>query len=129
MTTDEFGGGVHDDVGAPFHRAAQRRRRERRVDRQREAVRVGHVGKGLDVGDRAGRVADRLGEQHLRVRLDGSGKAVDVGRIDKRRLDAEASERVGEHRDGAPVEVTTRHDVITGLCEGGDGEELCGVAR
>ena len=92
MTTDELGGGVHDDVGAPLHRAAQRRRREGRIDRQREAVRVGHIGKCLDVGDRAGRVADRLGEQHLRVRSDGSGEAVDVGRVDERRLDTEASE-------------------------------------
>jgi hypothetical protein len=105
VAAEELGGRVHDDVGAVLERADEVGRRDRVVDDER------HAGLVRDVGDRADvehvdlRVADRLGEEELRVRADGAAPLLGVVLVlDEGDLDAELGERVLEEVVGAAVD-------------------------
>ena len=67
MAADEFRRRMQDDVGAPFDRAAEVRRRERVVHDQREFVIVRDGRNRRDVEHVTGGVPDRLGEEGLGV--------------------------------------------------------------
>src|SRR5690606_32351820 len=111
------------DVGAELERPAQVRRGEGRIHHQRQ---VGIVGGGRYCGDvehLEPRVAEDLGEHQLRVRPNGGGEGRRIARVDERRLDAEARQRVGQQVVGAAVQRSRRYDVIAGAGDGGDGKK------
>ena len=124
MTAEELRRRVHDDVGAPLDRPAQVRSCDRRVDDQRDAGTVGDCGEALEIGDDAGRVGDDFGVDQLRVRLHRGGEVGGLVAGDERGRDAEAGERSLEQRAGAAVQLGRRDDVVAGLAQRADDEEL-----
>ncbi len=119
VAADELGRRMDHDVGAPFDRAAQVRRRERVVDEQRQLVVVRDRCDGLDVEHVSGRVADRLGVERLRVRPDRCPPCIGVIGIDPRELDVHLAQQVLELVDRPAVERGRRDHMIARLqqCE------------
>ena len=111
------------DVGAVLDRAADvPGGAERVVDHQRDAVAVGHLGDGLEVGNVVLRVADRLEVEGLGPVVDPRFEVVRLVAVDELDLEAEAGEGDLELVVGAPVEVAGADDVVTGLQQRGEGE-------
>ena len=77
VAADPLRGRVDDDVRAVLDRPGEERR-ERVVDDERDAVRVGDVGDRRDVGHVEARVADGLEVDRPGVRVDGGRE---VGRV------------------------------------------------
>ena len=73
-------------------------------------------------------IADALNVDGLGLVVDGGGQLLGLVAIDKLGRDAQAGEDDLELVVGAAVEVRGRDDVVAGVCEGGDGEELGGLA-
>ena len=96
MSGQELRRRVHDEIGAVLEGTHQPRRRERRIDEQRQAVAVRNVGHARDVEHLEPRIAECLGEQKPRLRPDRGRPRLEIARIDERRLDAEARQRVIE---------------------------------
>jgi hypothetical protein len=89
---------------------------------------VGNLGNGLEVGHVVPRVADALDVDGLGPVVDGGGNVLGLVAVDKLGGDAEALERHLELVVGAAVEVRRGDDVVAGLGEGCDGEELGALA-
>ena len=115
VAADELRRRVDHDVGAPLDRAAEIRRRERVVDDQRQLVLVRDRRDGLDVEHVAGRVADRLAVERLRVLADRRPPRVRIVGIDPRQLDVHLAQQVLELVDRAAVERRRRDDVVARL--------------
>lgn len=96
---------------------------------QGHALIVGDLGNGFKVRDVVSRVADALDVDGLCVVVDGGGNVLGVVALDKLGGDAVALERDLELVVGAAVQVGGRDDVVAGLGEGSEGEELGGLAR
>ena len=107
----ELGRRVEDEVGAVVERPHQVGRRERRVDEQRQPVLVRERRDARDVEHVEPGIAERLAEQQPRLRPDRRAPGVEVARIDERRLDAEARQRVVEQVVRAAVQRARRDDV------------------
>jgi hypothetical protein len=75
------------------------------------------------------RVADRLDVHGLGLVVDGGGDGVGVVAVDEADVDAEAGKRHLELVVGAAVQVAGGDDVVAGLGERGDGEELRRLTR
>ncbi len=114
-----------DDVGAPLDRAVQVRRRDRRVDDERQLVRVRHIRRGP-----RGRRSRRTGWRSSRRTPpwswsgDRGGVVGGVGAADERGVDAEPAQGHVELGDRAAVEVRGRDDVVAGAGERREGDEL-----
>ena len=104
MTADELGRRVQHDVGAPFDRAAEERRRERVVHDQRKFVVVRNRRDRLDVEDVARRVADRFAVESLRVLADGGLPRIRIVGINPRQAHVHLAQEVLELVDGSAVE-------------------------
>jgi hypothetical protein len=89
---------------------------------------MGDLGNRLQVRHVVSRVADALEVHGLCVVVDGGGNVLGVVALDKLGGDAEALERDLELVVGAAVQVGRRDDVVAGLGEGREGEELGGLA-
>src|SRR3546814_4192527 len=59
----------------------------------------------LDVGDAQRRVGDHLDQQQLRLGPERGGHRLRIGRIDQRRLEAEARQLAGQQPEAAAVEL------------------------
>ena len=81
---------MKDQVSAVLERLHQVRRREGRVDEQRQAVLVRDRTDRRDIEHFEPRVAERLAEQQPRFGPDCGAPAGDVARLDEARRDAEA---------------------------------------
>ena len=103
-----------DDVGAPLDRAAEKRRRERVVDDQRELVVVRDGRDRFDVEHVAAGIADRLAVERLGVVADGGLPRVRIVGIDPRQLHRHLAQQVLELVDRSAVQRRRRHDVIAG---------------
>ena len=82
VAADELRGAVEDDVGAELERPLAQRRRERVVDDDERAARVGDLGGGADVGDTEQGVRRRLQPQQRRPVAPGRDR-VEVGDVDE----------------------------------------------
>jgi hypothetical protein len=71
----------------------------------------------LEVEHRAGRVADRLAEEDLRLRPRRVAPGAAVVAVDERELDGELAEQVLELGDRPPVERLGGDDVVARLQE------------
>ena len=104
MAADEFRRRMQDDVGAPFDRAAEVRRRERVVHDQRQFVIVRDGGNRRDVEHVTGRVPDRLGVENLGVIAYGRFPRVRSVGIDPRQIHRHLAQHVLELIDRSPVQ-------------------------
>ena len=87
---------MHDDVGAERDRAAQIRRGEGIVDKERNAGRVRDLGNLRDVEHFQAGIADGLGDDEPRAFADGGAEAIKIARLDEGGGDAKARQRVGQ---------------------------------
>lgn len=69
-------------------------------------------------------IPDALDVDSLRFVIDGGSNLIGLVDVDKLGLDAESREKDLELVVSAAVEVARRDDVIAGVREGGDGDEL-----
>lgn len=92
------------------------------------ALVVGNLGNGLKVGDVVPGVADALDVDGLGLVVDGGGNVLGLVAVDELGGDAEALEGDLELVVGAAVEVRRGDDVVAGLGEGRQGEELGALA-
>ena len=114
MAADEFGGGVHDDVGSVLDRTHEVWGAERIVDNQRNVVAVGHFGYGVDVEHFGVGVAESLGVEATGVGGDCSLKRLQVAEIDDSVPYALGVEGMGDEVEGTAVEIVGCHDMRAG---------------
>lgn len=159
VSADPFGSGVDDDVGAVLNGANKVSAGTKGVVdliviaislvsffetrshglanskiikatyHQGHALVVGYLGNGLQVRYVVSRVADALEEDGLCVVVDGGGNVLGVVALDKLGGDAVALEGDLELVVGAAVEVRGGDDVVAGLGESSEGDELGCLAR
>ena len=104
---------IDHDIRTPFDRLDQHGRRHRVVNDQRNPFVARQVCEGLDVDDVAGRVADGLAIEGLRVVIDQFRKFLGTVVLAEAHVDALARQHVLEERVGAAVEQRDRDDVVT----------------
>ena len=129
VAADELGHRVHDDVGAPLQRAHEVRRRDRVVDDERHARPRGPPATHL-----RGRARRRGGWPAPRRRTASCSAAtaarhcVEVVRIvDEGHLDADLGQRVVQEVVGAAVQGRRGDDVVAGVGQREDRQELGGL--
>ena len=111
VAAQELGSRVHDQVRPQLQRLQQVGRGESRVHQQRQLRGMGDGGYRLDVQYIQARVANGLGKDQAGIVTDGGGKGLRVTGIDKRGLDAEARQGIGEQVVAATVQGAGGDDV------------------
>ena len=96
MSADEFGGGVGDDVRAPFKRAEEIRRGEGIVNEQNEFMFLRDLGNFFEREDGNIRVAQCFAVYDLCVGLNRRFKILRVGWVNEGHFNAEFGKRVLE---------------------------------
>ena len=94
------------------------------VHHQRNAILVGDVRNGFEIGNREARVADGLDVDRLGLVVDGGTECFRLVAIDKLDVDPEARQGHLELVIGAAIEVAAGDDVVARLGDGRDGQEL-----
>ena len=103
VPAEVLGRGVDDQVSSVLKRAADDRRRERGVDHEQRASLVREPGQLGQVGDRHGRVGERLGQDDRRRWPNRGFDMPEVGHVDEVGLDAEAGRDIPQEAVGAAV--------------------------
>ena len=126
MTADPLGRRFNNDVSAMFDRPGDvAASTESVVNDQRDAILVGDVGDLLEVGHGETRITQRLDIERLGVGINGGTEGFRIVAIDELDVDAEARQRDLELIVGAAVEMAAADDVVAGLGDRGDRQELC----
>jgi len=129
VAADPLGGGGDHDVGpvvdGPTDVAGAA---ERVVDDEGDAVVVGQLRKRVEVGHVEAGVADGLDVDGPGARVDRLGEALGGVAVDEPYAEAEAGERDLELVVGAAVEVARGDDVVALAGDGGESQELSGLA-
>ena len=113
MTTEVFGGRVHDDVRAERERLLQVRRRERVVNDNEGAGPVTDLDESRDVADLHERVTGGLDPQHLRRGLvDGTAHGAQIAHVDRGEGDAPRNKDAVDETVGSAVDVVAHHDTV-----------------
>ena len=129
VAADELGHRVEDDVGAVLEGPAEIGRGQRVVDDERHPCPLGDRSDGLDVGDGAAGIGDRLDEDRLGLRADRileGGDVVDVAPLHR---PAEGLERVIELVDRAAIELARGDDLVARLHQRVQRDQLRRMAR
>ena len=127
VTGEKFRRRVINEVGAVLERPHQVRRRECRVDEQRQAVLVRELRHARDIEHLEPGVAQRFTEQQACIRAQRGAPGVEVARVDERRLDAEPGQREIEQVMRPAVERARRDDVRARSHQRDDGEMQRGL--
>ena len=90
---------------------------------------MGNLGNGLQVRDVVLGVANALDVDSLGLVVNGSSDILGLVAVDELGVDAKTGEEDLELVVGATVEVGGGHDVVAGMGEGVDGDELGSLAR
>ena len=122
MSADPLRERVDHEVRAVVEGAEERRRGERGVHHERQAVAVRDGRVAFDVRDVKGGVADGLDEDQARLLVDRGLDGGEVVHGRELRLDANVRENRVELAERAAVEVARRHDLVAGAGDVGDGE-------
>ncbi len=128
VAADPFGRGIHDDVGAKLDRTAEKGRRERVVDQQRDFRLMRDVGNVRNIQHLEAGIADGLRDHEPGVGLDCRAKSIERARLDESGGDAETRQRMREQIDGAAIERGGGDDMVAGVKQGSDGEMQRGHA-
>ena len=115
VAADELGGGVDHDVSAMLNGADQIGRAEGVVNHQRQAVLMGNLGDGVDVGDVAVGIAQGLQIDGLGVVLNGVLHFCQIMGVHESSGDAELGQGVGQQVVAAAVDGLLGDDVVAGL--------------
>ena len=130
MATDPLGGGFNDDVHSVIEWSAQvSGGSEGVVDHQGNAVAMGHVGDGLEVGDVVVGVSHRLQIDGPGLFSDGRFEVARIVAFDKLDAEAHTGESHFELVVGASVQEAGRDDFIAGFQDGCEGQELSRLPR
>lgn len=130
VAADPLGRRVDDNVRTVLDRLAEvAARTEGVVDNDGDALLVRGLGDRLKVGDVEARVADRLEVDGLGLVVDRGGNVLGLVAGDKLGRDAETGEDDLELVVGAAVEVGGSDNVVAGVRERSNGQELSGLAR
>ena len=89
---------------------------------------MSNLGNGLNIKHVVAGVANRLDKDGLGLVVNGGGEVLEILPADELGVDPETGEEDLELVVGSPVQVASRDDVVTGMGESGDGEELGGLA-
>lgn len=89
---------------------------------------MGDLGNGLEIWDVVLGVANALDVDSLGLVVNGSSNVLGLVAVDKLGVDAQARQEDLELVVGAAVEVGGGDDVVTGMGEGVDGNELSSLA-
>lgn len=120
-----FGRTVHDDIRSVFDGSAEEPAGcEGVIDDHGDAVRVGDVGQGREVGHCVPRVPDCFDVDGLGAVVDCGGQGLRVIGGQELGGDAQTRQQDFELVVGAAVQVTRRDDVVARVCQGCDGHEL-----
>ena len=102
-------------------------RRHGVVHDQRDALGFRQGGDRLDIHDDTARVRQALDKDRLGVFVNGRLECVEVVRIGPFDAPAKALERVVQLVDGTAIELVGRNDVVAGLHQGMEAEQLRGM--
>src|SRR5699024_8656 len=105
---------VDDDVGAVLDGAHEVRGRQCVVGEEGNTGGMGDIGDRGDVEDVGAGIRDDLGEEELRIVVDGALPLVEIGHVDAGGLDAELAQGHVDQVLGAAVEAGAGHDVVAG---------------
>ena len=115
MTSYEFGGAVHHNVGTVLYGAHEEWRAEGVVDYEEGAVAVSGVGNGLKVGDVGIRVAEGLAVDHLRFWAKSGFEGLGVVEVHYCMGDSTLRKVVDYEIVGTAVKIVAGHNVVAGL--------------
>lgn len=90
---------------------------------------VGDLGNGLEIGNVVPGVTNALDVDGLGLVVDEGGNVLGLITVGELGLDAKAGEQDLELVVGATVEVGGGDNVVAGVSEGSDGDELGSLAR
>lgn len=124
VPADELGGGVDDDVGAPFKRPEQIGRGKGIVDQQRDVMFLGNGRYFLKGKDGDVRVAQRFAVDQLGILLDGRRKRRRICGVYKGDGNAQPGQSIVELVVGAPIQTTAADDMVARLAKGQNGHDL-----
>ena len=111
MPPDELRGRVYDDIGAVFYRLNENRRKGV-IDDEEHLMAMSHFSNTRQIGNIGIGVAQRLGKDNLRVRLDGALQRLQVVDIDNGVADAAARQRVGDEVERTAIEVVGGYQMV-----------------
>ena len=123
MTADPLRQGLHGQIGAELRRAAEIRRRERVVDRDKRAVAMAALDQVGEVRHGQSRVGDRLEVQQPSARRECGFDGVRIRDVDEGRLDPEAPEHALDEVLDAAIDLARDDHVVAGPENG----RKCGV--
>ena len=130
VAANPLGGGVDDNVGAVVDGTDKVTSSTKGVvDDQGDALVVSDLGNSLKVGHVVARVTDALDVDGLGLVVNGGGNVLGLVAVDKLGGDAQAREEHLELVVGAAVEVGRGDNVVAGLGNSGNGDELRCLAR
>ena len=121
VAAEEFGGGVDGDVDAVFEGPEERGSEDGIIHQDGDAVGVGNVGDGLEIGNVVAGIADRFEENQTGVVIHQLVDLFGVIGVEEADFDAEFGEGLGEEGVGAAVEAGGGDDVLAGAGDGEDG--------
>ena len=128
VTGEVFGGGVDDDVCAPFEGAVEDGREAGVVENQRHVRGAGDGGDFFDGEDVEGGVAQAFAVKGFGVWAEGAAEGFGVIGIHEGDFEAEFGEGVVKQVVGAAVELGDGDDVVAGTGEVEDGVGDGGLA-
>ena len=130
MAANPLGGRGHHNIGAMVDRPGNIAGGAKGVvDNQRNAGFAGNLAQGGKVRHGKTGVAQGFHINRLGVGVDGGAEGLRVVAIDKFHADAQARQRHLELVVGAAVQMAAGDNIVTGLGQGGDGDELRRLAR
>ena len=112
---------MQHDIAAVLDRAAERRAGNGIVHDDGHAVRVRHIGDGLQIGNVAGRVANRLTEDGRGFVVYQFRQGVRTVIIGEAHINAELGQHVPEQRPGPAIELWHGDDIVADLGQIDDG--------
>ena len=129
MSTNPLGCGMDDNISTMLKGTDQvSTSTESVVNNQGHTGIMGNLGNGSNVGDDVLGVGNGFDENGLGLGVDQLGKGLGLIRVGELDLDSQTGEEDLELVVGAAVQVGGGNDVVAGLGQGADGQELGGLA-
>ena len=129
VAAQELGGGVDRDIDAVLERPEQRRSQHRVIHDHRQAVLVGGVGDGAEIGHIVLGIPDRFQVHQAGVLIHQLVDLLGMIGIEEPHLDAQLLQGLGEERPGASVQAGGGNEVLPGVRDGEDRGDDGRLAR
>ena len=129
MPAEKLGQRMHDDVGAMLDGAGEVGRGQRVVDDEGHACLLGDGGDGIEVGDDAAGIGNRLDEDRLGLRCQCRAKRGSIRRVGEAHRPAAFGEGLGELIDRAAVKLARGDELVPRFEQCVEHEHLRRVTR